>query len=703
MRRVPRGVSPGFTAFPRGVLSLAAASFVVLAIAVPASAASSTLYVDRNASACSDSGNGSSATPYCTIGAAAAQAKAGQTVTVASGSYAESVTVKNSGTASAPIVFMATPGANVVVNGGGVSAHGFTISGKSWVTIRGFTVTATTSSGIYLSGGSNDTVSGNHVTYAGSPIQGKIAAGIELKGTVDSVVSANTCDHDTRAGIYLQSSANRNVITGNVTTNNAAGYTRMAPGIDVRTSSNTVADNLSHDNEDSGLQFYTGASANTVVDNVAYRNGDHGIDDLNAPNQVIVGNSVYGNVTAGINLEGSSTGGTVENNISVDNGINSPRTSSDIRVDSVSVAGAIVDHNQVYLHGGSVLYIWGKTSYASLSAFRVASGQEAHGIQADPRWRSPNGGDFHLLSGSPAIDSANSGVAGEPSSDFDGTARVDDPSTPNSGTGPRSFDDRGAFEFTGGGTPPPDQPPVAALSVAPTTGTAPLLVTADASASTDADQSPIATYRFDFGDGTIIGPQSGPTAMHTYTGLGTYTVSLRVTDTAGLSSTAPTVSVTVSDTPPASGNLVGNAGFETGLSGWNTSGSDAGVSLARVAGGHSGSWAALLANTSQGNSTCTLNDSPNWVLTNQGGTYTASLWVKADSPGQTLKLRIREYAGSTLMAAPTVQVSLTTSWRQVSVVHTPSVVGSSLDVNAYVSKAQPGTCFYADDISITRS
>ena len=43
----------------------------------------------------------------------------------------------------------------------------------------------------------------------------------------------------------------------------------------------------------------------------------------------------------------------------------------------------------------------------------------------------------------------------------------------------------------------------------PTTGTVDLAVTADASASTDPDDG-IASYSFDFGDGTpAIGPQSG--------------------------------------------------------------------------------------------------------------------------------------------------------------------------------------------------
>jgi PKD repeat protein len=69
-------------------------------------------------------------------------------------------------------------------------------------------------------------------------------------------------------------------------------------------------------------------------------------------------------------------------------------------------------------------------------------------------------------------------------------------------------------------------------------------VSADASGSTDTDSTPIATYSFDFGDGTVVGPQSGATASHTYSTTGTFTVKVTVTDTAGLSSTA-TSSVSV--------------------------------------------------------------------------------------------------------------------------------------------------------------
>src|SRR5205823_1393027 len=88
--------------------------------------------------------------------------------------------------------------------------------------------------------------------------------------------------------------------------------------------------------------------------------------------------------------------------------------------------------------------------------------------------------------------------------------------------------------------------PNASLTVTPNSGTAPLNVTADASASTDTDNTPIATYAFDWGDGTAATPpQAGATAPHTFAAVGTYTVTVTVKDTAGLSSTA-TKTVTVS-------------------------------------------------------------------------------------------------------------------------------------------------------------
>ena len=147
-------------------------------------------------------------------------------------------------------------------------------------------------------------------------------------------------------------------------------------------------------------------------------------------------------------------------------------------------------------------------------------------------------------------------------------------------------------------------------------------------------------------------------------------------------------------------NFVKNPGFETDTTGWNTSGK--GITLARVAGGHTGGWAAQLTNTGASATTCLLNDSPDWLRPTAAGTYTGSIWVRADTAGKPLKLRFREYSISSgaLLGTATNQLKLTTAWQQVTVTYTITAPGSTLDFNAYLSSASPGTCFYADAAAV---
>ena len=125
-----------------------------------------------------------------------------------------------------------------------------------------------------------------------------------------------------------------------------------------------------------------------------------------------------------------------------------------------------------------------------------------------------------------------------------------------------------------------------------------------------------------------------------------------------------------------------------------------GVTLARVAGGHSGDWSAKLTNGSTAAATCAINDSPDWVGKTSAGTYTGAVWVRGDTSGAIVKLRLREYAGSTAVGSAVTQSTLTTSWQKLSVPYTIGSPGSTLDFNAYISSAAPGSCFYADDASL---
>jgi len=149
-------------------------------------------------------------------------------------------------------------------------------------------------------------------------------------------------------------------------------------------------------------------------------------------------------------------------------------------------------------------------------------------------------------------------------------------------------------------------------------------------------------------------------------------------------------------------SFVANPGFETNTTGWNGTGT--GVVVARVAGGHSGGWAVRVSNTGTTTTSCTLNDSPDWVKPTSAGTFTGSIWARADAAGATLKLRFREWSTSgTLLGSATSQVTLTTAWQQVVVSYVVKSPGSTLDFQAYDPTAPPGVCFYADDAAILLS
>lgn len=167
----------------------------------------------------------------------------------------------------------------------------------------------------------------------------------------------------------------------------------------------------------------------------------------------------------------------------------------------------------------------------------------------------------------------------------DGVGSTNDPLT-----GYTDYGSMGRYGLAGtwvdAGTPPPpppppvvtNQPPVAvSIGSTPLAGVAPLSVKLVGTSSYDPDGT-IASYRWEFGDGTPA--VSTPTANHTY-GAGTYTARLVVTDNAGAtaSTTVPIV-VTAPPPPPPPvavtsfhvaslamswNRLGGNAGFVQGV------------------------------------------------------------------------------------------------------------------------------------------
>ena len=68
--------------------------------------------------------------------------------------------------------------------------------------------------------------------------------------------------------------------------------------------------------------------------------------------------------------------------------------------------------------------------------------------------------------------------------------------------------------------------------------------------------------------------------------------------------------------------------------------------------------------------------------------------------GAILKLKFQEFSGTTLVATASSQITLSTSWQQVTLAYTIRSPGSTLDLRMYVANPAPGIAFYADDVSI---
>ncbi|MCW2847078.1 MAG: hypothetical protein JWR90_1052, partial [Marmoricola sp.] len=501
----------------RSLVALLTGLAGLVLVARPAGAATSVYYVDRTVAACSNTGPGTEAAPFCSVAVGSARLRTGDTLYVGDGTYAELVKPTASGTAGSPVTVTRWPGRNPTITGNGT--YGVSIVNLSYVVVSDLVITDTVKDGIYAGGSNNLTIRGNTVSGAGRPVSGATANGISLSATSLSMVSGNTTDRNNGHGISLTGSSTGNTVADNEAGFNAWGWTRNANGIGVTAPGNTVLRNVTHDNEDSGIQFFTGGNNNLAAANITYNNGDHGIDDLNVTGGRLVGNTVFHNCTSGINVEGTSGNYTITNNVAVDNavypaydGIACARRAGNIGIWDSAPPTTVVDHNLVWLSTPGKMYVF-KNSYTSLAAMRAATGQEQLGVQGDPGFVDASAGDLRITAGSPAIDRGDSATAGEQDTDMLGHGRADDSTTPNTfASGPRPYDDLGAYEFQP--QAPAPQPPVARLSVTPSSATAPAQITADASASTD-PQGQALTYAFDFGDGTSTGAQAGATAPHT--------------------------------------------------------------------------------------------------------------------------------------------------------------------------------------------
>jgi PKD repeat protein len=92
-------------------------------------------------------------------------------------------------------------------------------------------------------------------------------------------------------------------------------------------------------------------------------------------------------------------------------------------------------------------------------------------------------------------------------------------------------------------------PPTAVISTDKTSGTTPLIVNFDGSASSDVDGN-VLSYAWNFGDGSAL--ESSVNPSHTFSNTGAFEVSLIVTDNEGQASDAALLNVVTTDSPSGS-------------------------------------------------------------------------------------------------------------------------------------------------------
>ena len=299
------------------------------------------------------------------------------------------------------------------------------------------------------------------------------------------------------------------------------------------TISRTYVDTMRWDSGYSAVSIASGAKNVTLASDLIAASGivASGVDGLD-----IAGNTIQRGCDSGIDVEGTSTAVYLENNVLEDTnpsfdyamgGYQSACTSGgyswspDITVASGSTASTTADYNDFDVYGSDATdpYSWGGTAYTSLTSFRSATSQGVHDTNDTTSFTSvferPNEGSTIQETPpvtSPAVNSANLSAPGELSSDFYGVS---------------PYKSRGAVQVT---TPNPN------LNVSLGGGDITAFgVELDSTVGNYVSSTGDLTEVINWGDGqtTTVSNDTSPSNTHSYAKLGTYTITVTVSDGEG--------------------------------------------------------------------------------------------------------------------------------------------------------------------------
>jgi Right handed beta helix region len=295
--------------------------------------ADTTYYVDKASPNCSDTGPGTLAAPFCSIQAGADAAQAGDTVAIAAqvdgaNAFGETVTVHNSGTASAPITF---------------EPYG----------------------GPYFSGTEYGTPAFDLDSVHDIVIDGLESAGSEMVSVDDST------------GIVLENSELWADVDNGV-------------AVDVKGASSVTVERsvLGSTTNDSNAVLLEPGSSGVITDNLIAQSGTAIEADGTAAGTEIVANTIHESCGPGVEVIGSAAYADIENNV-IDNTHTGPGESIGcdvggpttlVAIEAASGAGPHVteQYNTVANDlGGTVPFIWNGTDYQTVAAYQAATGQGA--------------------------------------------------------------------------------------------------------------------------------------------------------------------------------------------------------------------------------------------------------------------------------------------------------------------------------------